>query len=432
MRYISILLVLFLIVTLPGMADDNRNLTKVIVKQKVKGTDSDITFASNYQDRTSVMVWTKTNNKKYQSSIYAVYITFKSDKTIKLSKPKLISNSTDYNYEPSIAYNSYNNTYLVVWSSQVESLDTHVLARKLNSKGRPRGGIVKIAADTDARNSSPSVAPYFAPFGPGKEKHRFVIAYSKTWPNWKQNVYNGVCLAYLDENGRYTSSEEQVLDAAIDPNTHEAQELKIGSITSIWGPYYFFTVTKKYYADYDDVSKKPDTFIFQFSDVQDYEAPRKIYSGLYDPAHVLPAANDRVLVSWEDIWNKNEAYVQLFQPGPKKAGKINRPAKRVKTMASRMVNFWNDFYLYNYDGEKTVTVFKIGAKGNGKEKVGTLDLPDYLGQEMLVYWANNQERGIIATNQYGDDPNNNDTELAIYYFDAPDWENQGAGAPPQK
>jgi hypothetical protein len=431
MRYLSVLLAILIAFSVVGMADDNRNLKKVTVKQNYKGADADLTHAFNYRDFTSVMVWTKTSTKKYESRIYASYISFKKDKSIKVSKPKLISNSTDYNYTPSIAYNSYNNSYLVVWASQVSNQDTHVLARKLNAKGRPKGGIIKVAAEKDATNSSPQVTSFFAPFGPGKEKHRYVIAYSKTWPTWKKNVYNGVCIAYLDLNGRCSSSIENVFDAGVDPDSGEAQDLRIGNISSAFGPYYFMTITRKYYAEFENVPKSPDTFLFQFSDVTIFEAPKKIYSGIYEPAQTMTTWNVEVLVSWFSF-DKEMAYLQLFKPGPQKAGPIKKPAKKEGSMAAMITNFWSDFYFYNYDGEKTVTAYKIGDKGKGKEKVGSITLPDYLGQEMLVYWANNQEKGIIATNEWDDNPDVYDTELVIYYFDAPDWENQGAGAPPEK
>lgn len=183
-KRILISVAVFIIVSGVGFADDDNEVTKLVVSKGLGGGNSEIAYARNGRNLSSVIVWSQGSSTKFESKIYAALVKPKSNGTFKISKPRLISNKTDFNYKASIAFNEITNSYMVVWSSQVKNLDTHILGRKLSATGRPKGGIVKIAAEVNAQNSSPRSLPiicFLVNTGPRKVGSFLLIA--KTGPS---------------------------------------------------------------------------------------------------------------------------------------------------------------------------------------------------------------------------------------------------------
>lgn len=406
-------------------ADDDFKITKVVLSQKRGIINSEIVFARNERNFSSVVVWSGASNSKFESGIYAAYIKPKKDGSFKFSKARLISNESDYNTKPSIAYNSVTNSYMVVWSSQIKNMDTHILGRKLSATGRAKGGIVKIASEANAQNSSPQIAPYYLGFGGyGPEKGRFVLAYCKNWPSWMQNVYHGMHVRKLDAGGRTAGKETSLLASPVDPGSGESLPLLIGNIQPVFGPYHYTTITVRYFIEYDNVPKKPDTLLYVFGDVDDVQGLVRLYGGLYQPAQITTLNQDAV-VTWVDAIDKQKVYVQHFPFGSFKGDRIRKPVKEKTDIACTAV-IGRQMYLYNYGGG-SISVYRIGPEGQENVKVATIGLPEPLGQEMKVYWGNDGSKAFLFTNEITSSAPY-ESDIVLYYFDAPDWENQKSKA----
>jgi hypothetical protein len=423
-KYLLMCFSILIITSLVVIAEDDIEVTKVVVSKGVEGFNSEPTYALNFAKNSSVIVWSCGSTTEHVSKIYAVYVKPKSNGKLKFSKPRLISNKTDYNFAPSIAFNDASNSYMVVWASQVKNNDTHLLARKLNSSGRPKGGIVKISSENLVQNSNPKISSFQEPLialAPAAQP-RFIVLWDKSWPTYVSKPSGLHCLQ-LSATGQPASVETFVFDAPKDQDTGEAVPLLVSNIVDVFGGWYYVAVNRGYSNSLTPPGDNRDTWVFMFTSPTDWYPALQSFNGLRTAGQLFPLSDQGVIHTWYDGFGTELTYTRTFKQGPKKSGGIKKPIKKETTYASCLMQIWSDIYLYNYAGNGQLQIFKMKENGKVDERVGSLDLEDSMGQYMFAYWANGGKKAMLVSEVVTDDQNFL-YDIVAYHFDAPGWENQ--------
>lgn len=413
-------------------AEDDNELTRVVISKGITGINSEPTYARNINNSSSVIIWTNTSTTDHTSKIYAVYVKPKTNGSFKFSKPRLISNKTDYNFVPSIAYNYEINSYMVVWASQIKNNDTHLLGRKLSATGRPKGPIIKISSENLASNMYPRIAAKYTPMflSPPATKARFTIVWDKGWPTYV-NKSNGLHCINLDVAGKPVGSETFVFAAPLDDKTGEPVSLLVSNIAQVFGGFYYVAVNRGFSNNVIGPDTNRETWIMMFTEPSDFKPAKRAFMDVRTAGQLTGLADQGVLISWFDGFDKQLSYSRSYGWSLKKAGKISNPVKKEITYNSYVMIMWSDLYLYNYGGNGETKVYKLTAKGAVDEHVGTLILEDPIGEDMIVYQANSDFKAMIVANVITDDRNFL-SDIVAYHFLAPGWDSLGPGAPPAK
>lgn len=210
MKHLKIRLILSILVILTLPAFVTAGDQEFSVSKKTPGFQMDVRAAVNTKSGDVIVTWLQFDKDSYfPHRLYAACCKLSKNGKFQAKNARLISNpkwNTDFH---NIAYNPEDNSFMAIWSGwNMEGQTNHViLARKLNSKGKAVGPIVKVV-------DGPEVYRYpvihYAPsttIPAAVNKGGFIIVYTQRESLPAAKDKTGLYSAFLDHRGNLITSK---------------------------------------------------------------------------------------------------------------------------------------------------------------------------------------------------------------------------------
>ena len=394
-------------------ADDD--YTKITFSKGLSGNQRQAAFALNEKDKSFVVVFTNYPGVFTKGGIYATYVKIRKNGKVRVGVPRLISDKNNLNTESSIAYNLKTNSYLVAWSSKLPNKESHVVARKLNAKGKPIGAMMKIAQEPGAMNTSPRLIQNYS----DKKTGAFVLFWDKAWPEGVVGT-QGLFSLFLNDRGGRAGKEELGFASATDPKGGGSCAMKISNITHLGNGNLFMAVNKPYVNYYYGPNdKKTDIFVLMVDANGKFGKPVRVLTGVDEQTGRGIAYDSKTFML---VWNVDRTQIvvdpfsRCFTTGPKLKGPVNNLSFKKEAYESCSVPTSEGAILIN-NGTWQLNFYQLNNKGRVKKELGKVEFSERVFSEFTAFSLEQDNKVLVVADQPAEGW---DTHLYGFIMQAPD------------
>ena len=216
MKKFSLLLNYIVICCLIGAGTANAQDEIFSISQNTAFSNYRPEIAVNPASGDAVVVWRQYDSKTESSSIYACYCKYLGAGKFKAGKPRLLSEGKGRNEFASVAYDPVSKSFLVVWDklewfSAPTSKAFNILARRLNAKGRIKGGEIHITDSKDDQSEQPAIVSRAVADGAPAGSGGFLVMWVH-YPMTSGGLKRGICAVTVNAKGKLTSEPQNVFE----------------------------------------------------------------------------------------------------------------------------------------------------------------------------------------------------------------------------